>query len=141
MTGVIAVADERKAGAKDKEALQGQWQSVQLEANGQKAPAEVVKAFQLQFKGDQIVFNPASENRKHAFAVDPAAKPKAMDLTAGDGLKKGQKLPCAIYELDGDKLTICLDKEGAVGKRPTEFKTAAGDGFALIVLERVKDKK
>ncbi|MBM4069345.1 MAG: TIGR03067 domain-containing protein [Planctomycetes bacterium] len=141
MAAVVAVADEPKTGAKDKEALQGLWQAVELEANGKKAPAEAVKAFQVQFKGDQIVFNPASENRKHAFAIDPASKPKAMDLTAGDGPKKGQKLPCAIYKLEGDKLTICLDKEGEAGKRPTEFKTAAGDGFALLTLERVKDKK
>jgi uncharacterized protein (TIGR03067 family) len=141
LTTGFVVADEPKAGVKDKEALEGLWQAVDLEANGQKAPAEAVKAFQIRIKGDQLVFNPASENRKHTFAIDAAAKPKAMDLTPGDGPAKGQRLPCAIYKLDGDKLTICLDKEGKAGKRPTEFKTAAGDGFALLTLERVKEKK
>jgi uncharacterized protein (TIGR03067 family) len=141
ITAVGAAADEPKVGAKDKEALQGLWQGVEMEADGRKAPAAALKEFQIRFAGDQIVFTPATDPRKHSFAIDPEAKPKAMDLTAGDGPKKGQKLPCAIYKLDGDKLTICLDKEGTAGKRPTEFKTAAGDGFALIVLERVKDKK
>ena len=141
ITGSVAAADERQAGAKDKEALQGLWQAGELEANGQKAPVEAVKSFQIQFKGDQIVFNPAAENRRHTFAINPAAKPKAMDLTTGDGPKKGQTLPCAIYKLDGDKLVICIDKEGTHGKRPTEFMTKAGDGLALITLERVKSAK
>ena len=141
MTAVAVVADEPRAGVKDKQTLQGLWQAIELEANGQKAPAEVVKAFRIQIKGDQLVFNPASENRKHAFAIDPEAKPKAMDLTPADGPGKGQRLPCAIYKLDGDKLSVCLDKEGQSGKRPTEFKTVDGDGFALIILERAKDKR
>jgi hypothetical protein len=34
-----------------------------------------------------------------------------------------------------------LFKEGQGDKRPSEFKTAAGDGFALITLERVKKAK
>ena len=141
MTTVVVVADEPRAGEKDKQALQGLWQAVELEANGQKAPAEAVKVFRIQIKGDQLVFNPTSENRKHTFAIDPEAKPKAMDLTPADGPGKGQRLPCAIYKLDGDKLNVCLDKEGQAGKRPTEFKTGAGDGLALITLERVKMAK
>ena len=112
-----------------------------MEANGRAAPAEQVKKFQLRFKGDKVVFNPEADNREHAFEIDPLAQPKAMDLTPGDGPAKGKKLPCAIYKLDGDKLTICIDKEGQAGKRPTEFKTGAGDGLALITLERVKMAK
>jgi uncharacterized protein (TIGR03067 family) len=141
LTSVVAVAAAPKAGATEQEALQGLWQAVELEANGQKAPAEAVKAFQVRIEGDQIVFNPATDNRKHTFVIDSGAKPKAMDLTPADGPSKGQKLSCAIYKLDGDKLTICLDKEGAAGERPAEFKAAAGDGLALITLQRVKDKK
>ncbi len=140
LTGVVA-ADEPKPPAKDKEALAGLWQAVELEANGQKAPADAAKAFQLRIKGDKLVFSPTTDNREHAFAIDTTAKPKAMDLTPADGPAKGQKLPCAIYMLDGDKLTLCFDKEWEAGKRPTEFKTAVGDGFALVTLERVKDKK
>jgi uncharacterized protein (TIGR03067 family) len=64
-----------------------------------------------------------------------------MDLTVGDGPDKGRKLPVAIYKLEGEKLTICLDKEGTAGSRPTEFKTADGDGLAIIILERATVKK
>ena len=112
-----------------------------LEANGKKAPEEQINEFQLLFKGDKVVFNPKHENREHTYKIDPKAKPKAMDITPGDGQKKGQKMPLAIYDLVGDKLIICIDKEGTHGKRRTEFKTEAGDGLGLITLQKVKQTK
>ncbi len=141
LTAPVAAADEPKVETTDREALQGLWQATDLETNGEKAPAAEVKAFQIRIKGDKAVFGPDNGNRESTFALTPDAKPKAMDLTPSDGPAKGKKLPCAIYKLDGDKLTLCLDWNGQAGKRPTEFKTAAGDGFALLTLERVKEKK
>lgn len=138
MTSLAIAEDKPGEAAKDKERLQGLWQAVSLEANGEKEPAEQVSKFQLHFKGGKVVFNPKFDNREHAYDIDPKAKPTAMDITPGDGEKKGQKLACAIYDLAGDKLTICIDKEGKHGKRPAEFKTMAGDGLALITLERGK---
>jgi uncharacterized protein (TIGR03067 family) len=126
---------------KERDKLQGLWRATALEYNGESAPAAAAKQFHVKFDGDKISFNPMGENRTHTYVPDPKAKPKAMDMTAGDGPKKGQKLPCAIYDLDGDKLRICIDKEGEAGRRPTEFKTAPGSGFALITLERVTAAK
>jgi uncharacterized protein (TIGR03067 family) len=140
-TGMAVAQDQLGDTAKDKERLQGLWQAMSLEASGEKAPAEAVNQFQLHFKGDKVVFLPKADNREHAYDIDPKAKPKAMDITPGDGAKKGEKLPFAIYDLAGDKLKICIDKEGKHGKRPTDFKTTAGDGLVLITLERVKQTK
>ncbi len=137
----VVAEDAPKPVAKDKEALQGLWQAIELETGGEKAPAEAAKAFQIRIKGNMLVFGPETENREHTFSLDAAAKPKAMDLTLGDGPDKGKKLPCGIYKLDEDKLTICLHKEGEVGKRPTDFKTAPGDGLVLMTFQRVKEKK
>jgi uncharacterized protein (TIGR03067 family) len=137
LTAFAAAADKEDL-AKEKENMQGLWRAVALEANGQNAPGEVVKKFWVLIKGDNLVFNPNTENRQHTIVLDPKAQPKAMDLTPRDGPAKGKTLPCAIYKLDGDKLTICLDKEGQAAKRPSAFKTVTGDGFALITLERVK---
>jgi uncharacterized protein (TIGR03067 family) len=136
LAGFVAAADD--GAATDKEKIQGLWQAVALEANGQEVPDDATRKFQVRIKGDKLVFNPETDNREHTFVLDPKTKPKAMDLTPGDGPAKGKRLPCAIYKLEGDKLMICLGKEGQGGKRPSEFKTAAGDGFALITLERVK---
>ncbi|HEY2840076.1 MAG TPA: TIGR03067 domain-containing protein [Pirellulales bacterium] len=140
----LAIADE-KAGdavkAKDQAQLQGLWQAVAMEANGAKAPDDEIQRFQLLFKEGKLTFNPKADNREHAFEIDAAAKPKALDVIPGDGVKKGTKLPCAIYELTGDKLVFCINKEMTGDKRPTQFKTAPGDGMVLITLERVKPVK
>ena len=133
--------DKPKADAKDQDALQGLWQAVELEHQGQKAPDAVVKRFQVRIKGDKLVFGPGTDDREHTFSLDPAAKPKAMDLVPSDGPAKGKRLPCAIYQLEGDALTICLDKDGSANKRPSAFKTAAGDGFTLLTLKRVVPPK
>lgn len=124
--------------AGDKERLQGLWQAVSLKASGQKAPAKDVKEFQLHFKCDKVVFLPNTQDREHKYHIEPTAKPKAMDITPGDGAKTGERLRCAIYDLTGDRLIICMDRMGRHGNRPTEFKTEAGDEFVLITLERVK---
>jgi RNA polymerase sigma factor (sigma-70 family) len=127
-----------KKDEKDQDRVQGLWQAESLEAGGQKAPDEAVKAFQVRFKGTDITF--AADDRTHTFDLDSSTMPKALNLTPGDGPAKGKKLECAIYDLDGDTLKICMDKEGQAGKRPTEFKTTPNDGLALMVLKRVKEK-
>jgi uncharacterized protein (TIGR03067 family) len=124
--------------ADDKSDLQGLWQAEKVVGNGKEAPPAVVKKFRIQIEGDTLTFNPGGENRRHTITLDPKAKPKAMDLTPLDGPAKGRTLPVAIYELKGDTLRICLDKEGRSGKRPTRFKTVAGDGLAVLTLKRVK---
>ena len=138
----LAIAEDKPGDiGTEKDRLQGLWQAVSLEANGTKAPIVEVEKFQLEFKSDKVTFVPKFDNRQHNYDIDPKVEPKAMDFTAGDGEKKGQRLPCAIYDLAGDILVICMDKEGKHGKRPTEFKTTNGDGLALITLERVKQEK
>jgi RNA polymerase sigma factor (sigma-70 family) len=123
---------------RDQELIQGLWQAESLEASGQKAPRDAIDQFQVRFEKNRITF--VHEKRTHTFELDSAAKPKTMNLTPGDGEAKGKKLECAIYELDGDTLKICMDKEGEAGKRPSEFKTTPKDGMALIVLKRVKEQ-
>jgi uncharacterized protein (TIGR03067 family) len=142
LLGSSTGAQEKTGDAsKDKEHLQGIWQAMSLEQNGEQAPAEQVNMFQLHFKGDKVVFLPKADNREHAYHLDLKAEPKGMDITPGDGDKKGEKLPCAIYNLTGDKLIICIDKEGKHGQRPGAFKTSPGDGLVLITLERIRAPK
>jgi len=137
----LAIAEDKPAPAADQDQLQGLWQAVSMESGGQAAPADQTRKFQLHFKSGKVVFSPKADNREHTFEINAAGKPKTLDIIPGDGAKKGAKLPCAIYELSGDKLTFCINKEMTGGKRPTEFKTAAGDGLVLIKLERVKVDK
>jgi uncharacterized protein (TIGR03067 family) len=67
--------------------------------------------------------------------VDPARKPKSMDVSGTSGPNQGKTFPC-IYELDGDRLRICYDLSGAA--RPEEFKTAKGTKLYLVTYQREK---
>jgi len=56
----------------------------------------------------------------------------AIDFVAED-----DKAIQAIYKTEGDTLVICWNHQG--GPRPDQFRTAQGDGRALIRLKRVDD--
>jgi uncharacterized protein (TIGR03067 family) len=125
--------------AKDRARLQGLWQAVKLQLQGTDAPEEAVKSFRVRIKGDKMIFNPDAENRVSVFELILGQKPRGIDLTPTDGPARGKKLPAGIYSVEGDELKLCLNKEGTAKGRPTEFKTGPGDGFALLVLKRVKE--
>ena len=75
---VIAVADETSNEAKD---LQGTWQAVDLEANGQKSPADQVSELKIVIQGDEIyAVKPKGEDPRSKFKLDPKKQPKAIDL-------------------------------------------------------------
>lgn len=75
--------------------------------------------------------------------TDTKATPKRMSLAFDkDAVKRYQLAPQweAVYQLDGDKLQICLFDPA--GKAPEKFTTAEGTGRVLYVLKRrVKDEE
>ncbi len=66
---------------------------------------------------------------------DTSAKPKAMDIKGTDGPNKGKTF-LAIYDLSGDKLTVCYDLTGKA--RPTEFATRPKTKLFLATYQRQK---
>ena len=133
----IAVADDKSAN--DAKNLQGTWQAVEVEANGEKSPADQVKELKIVFKGDEVVVvRSGSEDPKNKFKLDSSKTPKTIDVIPIDGSDKG-KLHAGIYSLKKGRLTLCLNifgKDPAL--RPTEFKTKASDGVGLVTLKRVE---
>ncbi|QDU22828.1 hypothetical protein ETAA1_48160 [Urbifossiella limnaea] len=67
-------------------------------------------------------------------ALDPSKSPKTLDSKVTAGPNKGAVL-LGIYEIRGDRLTVCFDPEGK--ERPTAFKADAGTR-TLVVHNRVK---
>lgn len=136
-TAAIAAADDKTAN--DTKELQGVWQVVRLEANGEARPDDEAKELQIVFKGDEIfAVKPQGEDPRSKFKVDSSKAPKTMDLRP---VAEKDKIVAGIYSLKDGQLKLCINIFGQdTTKRPTEFKTHEGDGVAFAVLERAKKK-
>jgi uncharacterized protein (TIGR03067 family) len=134
------VAAEPKS-ADDAKSLQGTWQAVDLEANGEKRPDDQAKELQLVFTGDEVfAVKPQGEDPRNKFKLDSSKSPKTIDLIPCDGESKGKRF-AGIYDLKDGQLRLCINIFGQDStQRPTEFKTKAGDGVVFATLKREKRK-
>jgi RNA polymerase sigma factor (sigma-70 family) len=129
-------ATEDNAKKLDKEKIQGEWKVDSAKANGQ-APqgeeADRIKDATWTITADKITITFKGEDRISTYEIDPAAKPKTIDIMSEkEGTFKG------IYKVEGDTLTICSAIGRPARERPTEFDSKEGSGTMLIVLKRVK---
>ena len=63
--------------------------------------------------------------------------PKAIDFYDSDKGKRGEKLAEGLYEIDGDKLRICVKvQSGPPWNRPTAMRSTVDGREILIVLRR-----
>jgi uncharacterized protein (TIGR03067 family) len=104
-----------------------------VEEGGKKVPEEAVKAkdFVIVFAGDKVTCPVNGAMEELEYKLDPTAKPKRIDVIVEDG-----KIARGIYQLEGDTLKLCFDKD-AGGERPTKFATD-DTTYGLIVLKRKK---
>lgn len=115
-------------------ALEGTWELISMEEEGQPAPEKALKSISIVIKDDKLmVLADGKVIKAYVMTLDPTKKPKTMDWKPAPGAEEKGKEANGIYKLDGGQLTICLDE---VGQRPTEFK--GGDKRAIIVLKRPK---
>jgi RNA polymerase sigma factor (sigma-70 family) len=131
--GYAALAQEKKPDRpkEDKDAIVGTWVVEKVEESGADASeagdGKVFRSNPLTISADKIVLEGVFEM---TYKLDPAAKPKAIDLDNGKG-----KTFDGVYSLEGDTLKIC----GPVapgGPRPTEVGTKEGSDTRLLVLKR-----
>jgi uncharacterized protein (TIGR03067 family) len=120
--------DERKL-------LQGAWLPTAAELSENPFDEATLKAMKLVVEGDKYTVTVGKSIDKGSIKIDPAAKPKTMDIIGADGPSKGKTI-LAIYELTGDTLRVCYDLTGKV--RPTEFKTKKGELLFLATYRRAK---
>jgi uncharacterized protein (TIGR03067 family) len=121
-------ADERKL-------LQGAWLPTAAELSENPFDEATLKTMKLVLEGDKYAVIVGLSIDKGTTKIDPAAKPKTMDIIGTDGPNKGKTF-LAIYELNGDTLRVCYDLTGKV--RPTEFKTKKGELLFLATYKRAK---
>jgi uncharacterized protein (TIGR03067 family) len=125
----------KDAAAKEYARFEGTWTFVSLEVAGKKMPVEVLKDHALVLKGDHFEMNSPEGVAKGTFTFNLQTKPKQLDVTFTNGPQKGQNIK-AIYKLEGDTYTVCLDMVGK--ERPAEFASKPGTGLVLEVLRREK---
>ena len=126
------------AGDDAAKALQGVWVAKSMKANGTMLPAEEVKRMQWTFQGDKLLMRGNFlDDREEActYRLDPTQTPKHFDLTPP--IQKRAAV-LGIYEVKGDRLTLCLRRGDSTKGRPTEFASKVDTDLILIVLERKK---
>jgi uncharacterized protein (TIGR03067 family) len=114
-------SDERSKA--DRAALQGEWEIVSAESNGEPPPPGMLDGAKFAFSGDNLTLL----GKEGTFELDATQSPRRIDFIRGKGRQLG------IYELDGDRLKLCV---GPADDRPTEFKTQPRTDHSLFVLKR-----
>jgi uncharacterized protein (TIGR03067 family) len=127
---VQAGDDEQK---KEKAALQGVWKILSLETNKGKDDGAEGATLEFDKDGKNITFTKGGDVKKGTFTVNPAGKPKEIDIKPENENKTFE----GIYQVEKDTLKICLAPDSNDG-RPTEFAVKEGKNFILLTLERAK---
>ena len=127
---------------KDTELIQGTWTVVSYEYDGRKKPDGEIKHVKIVIKDHMITIKRDGVEEMLTFKLDPAKKPKTIDMTARK-TAADQQVP-GIYELKENELKMCFvkgEKRNGTGARPTEFASKADTDSVLIILKREKKDK
>jgi RNA polymerase sigma factor (sigma-70 family) len=123
--------------ANDQERIQGTWRLSSVQRDGADDPnLGAFGAANWIFRGNRITIQfPGGVTAEQTFQLDPAQKPKAINIT--NLIPGGGELSTmnAVYELRGDTLTICIQSNRPTD-RPRELATRPGDGATLMIYKR-----
>ena len=111
----------------DYQRLQGTWIVNYNELKGVTTPQ--LYGAQHIFQGDRFRLGDDPPGQPEHFIIDETSRPKRIDF---DDEHSPRVL--GIYELDGERLTICTGAPGEA--RPKEFRTSIFSGAILTRLKR-----
>jgi len=103
--------------------LEGAWVPIAATVAGQdlRVGELRVKYLVLDAGGYSIIDRTNQVVDSGQYLVNDAASPQTMDIVGRDGPSAGRTMR-AIYELQGDRLTVCYDLDGTA--RPTNMQPA-----------------
>jgi uncharacterized protein (TIGR03067 family) len=133
---------EKQKGDKDLSALEGRWDLVWEEHDGEKREL-IFKSYQLTFKGKKITTawvrdDDSAGGGTNQFVISPTRNPKELTIS-GDNIKI-----LAVYKVEKDQLTIAhFGKPEDTRPKGFTVADAAGGGRILVVkvLKRVQEPK
>lgn len=104
-------------------AIDGIWEMVRAELDGEAAPELVVTKTAVELgDGAYIVRFDGEIADRGTFEVGGAADTRTLVLRGVEGPNAGRVIPC-IYQRTGDRLRVCY---GLSGLAPTAFATGEG---------------
>lgn len=111
----------------------GDWRPTLVVRGGKEMPADLREKVTFRITADTITAVEAERpnNEVVKFRIDWTKKPTFIDFAPADGMPG-----YGILQLDGDRLKICLEKNGR--ERPTEFISPAGSRATYMELTRKK---
>jgi uncharacterized protein (TIGR03067 family) len=137
---VVTIATPiRSDDAKDND-LQGTWKVLEIKVGGKSLDAEQIaeNASTAVIRGDKIQFY-AGEVISSGFhlVLDSTVTPKAMDFHAYRKDEIREKMGEGLYDIDGDKLRICMKSQSMPPwNRPTAIQSTKEGKEMLVVLRR-----
>ena len=111
--------------------LAGKWRFSDFLLDGKKIDFGAV----WEFKGETVTETIGVPRRSGTVKVEPGKSPREIDVNFTKGMGGMTGLFRGVYELEGDRLTLCL---GTDGKRPEKLASPAESKTLLIVFQRSK---
>jgi len=127
---------------KELKALEGIWNLVAVEENGESLPKGRFPPGSFALRADGIATRRTSDGEQQShFRLDPTKQPKTIDIVNLSGPLKDEKT-FGIYKLDGEKWTwmVLVAMKPTAEDRPSDFHTK-GMTTRLMVWERLTDGK
>jgi uncharacterized protein (TIGR03067 family) len=118
--------------AKDLELLQGTWEIVSMEVEGEKLPPKAIKSMTVQFKTNLMTMGIGAHTETSTFTLDADKNPKWIDATSG-ATRTGD-IVVGIYKIEGDRISLCLSKKR--NDRPKVFATNKGSEHGLFIFKK-----
>lgn len=115
------------------ESLEGLWQPLYAELDGEEAPQEVLQKTEVELKDGQYTVRFGGAASDHGtFSVEAGKLRSDLTLQGTEGHNAGRTIPC-IFKFIDDTLMICY---GLGGERPKSFSTTAGSQRYLVTYAR-----
>jgi uncharacterized protein (TIGR03067 family) len=130
------VPDERD----DTQKLQGVWRGAELEIKGDTLPPTSARSMRLRFTKDNFTIEQGGKiTVQGRYTLDPASKPKTIDLTIADTVQAVNKgaVVLGIYELEKNQLRLCTTKANDQD-RPKKLATKRGTPHSLFTFQKEK---
>ena len=118
--------------------LEGEWRFASLEIDGAAVPGAALSHSRLLIDGDRFRTESPEATYEGVFTIDVEATPAEIDIEFVEGPEAGNRCH-GLYELHGERLTLCLGLAGA--SRPKAFATSPGSGHALERLRRASAER